>query len=692
VGAAPVLWRGRRAPGARSVSEQFQHTVVLFVMSVLVALFAWIYFRDRQPRTGLWMIGWIAILIRFAGLLLVSGSRLSERAGDWLAYSTLIVAGTSFYFSVSKACVAAKMKGLFLLVVAFPSVLYWTGMFYDFHHPWFYRVCLAVAEGSGGAFYFATYKPGRLSGFAFIGYLVFAGGWVGYKAGQPGYGMAFLLFSFFAVTGILYARHHHRWSPGVVLTSVSFLAWGSGFPLAELLQALHTGPGGGAVLWDIPKYFVAFGMILTLFENQVEVATGMAAQYRLEIGERKRAEQAAKQANEAKSVFLATMSHEIRTPLNGVIGITDLVLGTELTPEQRNDLNHVKSSANVLLHVINDILDFSKIEAGKLEFEEIRFDLPEWLDGIVKTMEYRAQEKGLGLSWAVAGRVPRAVIGYPGRLHQVLLNLAGNAIKFTTEGEVGVYVDADSTAPDHVWLHFRVRDTGIGISPEARELVFEAFTQGDSSTTRKFGGTGLGLAIARRLVEMMQGKIWIEGGPDGRGTIFHFTARLGLEPAHAAEAAEPVPLSDSGEQGGTHCATLTGAAGRPGPWNILLAEDNAVNQVLAVRLLEKQHHQVTVVSNGNAAVDAARHGNFDLVLMDVEMPEKDGLEATRDIREWEHATGAHVPIIAMTASAIKGDEELCLRAGMDAYISKPINPQKLMDLIASTIPALPVCS
>jgi len=287
-------------------------------------------------------------------------------------------------------------------------------------------------------------------------------------------------------------------------------------------------------------------------------------------------------------------------------------------------------------------------------------------------MRYRAQQKGLELVCTLSETIPPTLVGDPGRLHQVLVNLVGNAIKFTNEGKVGVQVNGDSREAEEIYLHFTVQDTGVGISPEMQEAIFAPFTQGDNSTARKFGGTGLGLAITRRLVEMMDGKIWTERDAAGPGTIFHFTARVGVGQA---------PVAGKKTHPGGPEAVAPAVAATP-PLRVLLAEDNPVNQVLAVRLLEKQHHKVTVARTGAEAVAAVKQGGFDLVLMDVQMPEMDGLEATGIIREWEGTAGGHLPIVAVTAHAIKGDEERCLRAGTDAYISKPINPKQLFEVIS----------
>ncbi len=439
------------------------------------------------------------------------------------------------------------------------------------------------------------------------------------------------------------------------------------------------------VLYNASLYRDESGKVLGLFAAARDVTERKRAEEAM-----RRAKEAAEEADRVKSDFLMNISHEIRSPMNGILGLTGLALDTRLTDEQRGYLEGAMLSAESLLQMINAILDFSRLDEQGLELEQAPFRLREALANTIQTLESRAREKGLAMLYEIRPDVPDELAGDPARLWQVIVNLVGNAIKFTREGRVSLLVETEEVTPESATLRFTISDTGGGIPADKQEAVFMPFVQADSSKTRKFGGAGLGLAVSARLVELMGGRIWFESEP-GQGSTFHFTARFGrTETVGAPTRSSSLAPSENPTSGNALAATRgvdPAAAPPPGPWRVLVVEDNLINQKLIVRILQKAGHTVAVANDGKEALAALAREDFDVVLMDVQMPVMDGFEATAEIRKQEAGIGRRLPVVALTAHAMQGDRERCLQAGMDGYVAKPIQRNDLFDSIAAAVAA-----
>lgn len=420
-------------------------------------------------------------------------------------------------------------------------------------------------------------------------------------------------------------------------------------------------------------YLLALGLVLKRLETAC-LACQQHAHLEEARAEALRAKVAAEQASKAKSEFLAMISHEIRTPMHGIIGLTDLMLYSDISVSQREYLEMIQSSSNAMLNIINEILDFSRIEAGTLTHNPAPFELRTVLQEACVPLQVRAQQKQLAFRWSVAAEVPDCLVGDAGRLRQVMINLIGNAIKFTEQGEVVVNISLYSGAPPgQAHLLFAVRDTGIGIPADKQISIFQPFQQADGSISRRYGGTGLGLTISSQLIGMMGGELRVESDT-GQGSIFHFNLPLPIVDQVVVPAFNPRPRPSI-------------LAQEKRSLRVLLAEDNPVNRMLAVRLLNKAGHQTIVAENGRAAVQAWQTHPTDVILMDVQMPEMDGLEATRLIRKAEQRGQlAPTPIIALTANAMESDKQHCLVAGMDDFLSKPFQIQTLLETLQRACP------
>lgn len=451
-------------------------------------------------------------------------------------------------------------------------------------------------------------------------------------------------------------------------------------PVNKLLTILVVDPPSwqGWIIYTVIILFAAIIVYITIRKRMADAQVDqriLREKVREKIREVELEKERAEQSERVKEQFLANMSHEIRTPLNAILGMTRLLLDKEPRQDQLKYLNSIKHASDNLLIIINDILDLSKIEAGKVNFEKIAFELKNELAAVVDTVKVNADDKGLNLFLNISDKLPTSIAGDPYRLNQILLNLTGNAIKFTEQGSVTIQAEISAETADTIQIKFSVIDTGIGIAKDKLDYIFDMFTQETSSTTRKFGGTGLGLAICKKLVELQGGTISVSS-ESGKGSIFSFTLPF--------EKVEEIQTADSGAQ------QTQQPARQLRDLRILLAEDNEFNQMVAVDTLESSipGSKVDVAKNGREAVEMVKANTYDLVLMDIQMPEMDGHEATRTIRASSDANINSIPIIAMTASVIKAEVDKCLESGMNEFVGKPFQVEELLDKIAKTISPL----